>query len=350
MPGSRLRAVLRQMSSSTTAVPTHEIRDFPDWVPAMVVKELRQGLRARMFVVPFVLLQAFACLALVQEYLAQDRLRGITLTRLASDNLLPGMFWSCAWLFVGLIMPFRCMGAMTEELREKSADLLLLGGLSRMRIVQGKWLVQLLLSLLTLLSLAPYMLARYFLGAVDLTETLLHFLSVLGCAGGVSGVVIGASGYRGTATRIWIIAVCSVWLLVASGMSSSSAAGLRYLAGGSKVSLLWALYLYAYGLGVMVLYGMLGLQLARGHMKLALFPWELSPTRTIATIMFTAPFILVCGAVATCGAGAILILILMIFVVSRYDRRAPLPPGLQQPGLSQPEPVYRPPHGPPPVP
>ena len=293
----------------------------------MVVKELRQGLRARMFVVPFVLLQGFACLALVQEYLSHDPGRGGgVFTRLRSDAILPGLFWSFAWLFVGLIMPFRCMGAMTEELRDKSSDLLLLGGLSRLRIVRGKWLVQMLLSLLTLLSLAPYMLARYFLGAVDLTETMLHFLAVLCCACGVSGVVIGASGYRGTATRIWIIAVCSVWLLVGSGMASSSAASLRYLAGGAKVPMLWALYLYAYGLGVMILYGMLGLQLARGHMKLAMFPWELSPTRTIATVMFTAPFILVCGAVATCGAGAILILLLMIFVVSRYDRRGPLPP------------------------
>lgn len=46
---------------SSPAAALEGLSDFPEWLDPMVVKELRQGLRARWFVAPFLLLQALAC-------------------------------------------------------------------------------------------------------------------------------------------------------------------------------------------------------------------------------------------------------------------------------------------------
>ena len=126
--------------------------DFADRWPAMVVKELRQGLRARGFVIPFLMLHVLALGAVAVEYLlmrsgaAGSGWRGTFIEG-------PGLFWVAVYGIVAGVMPLRLMESLRGESDGRNAELLLLGGLTRWQIVRGKWLVQAVLTWLSLLSL-----------------------------------------------------------------------------------------------------------------------------------------------------------------------------------------------------
>ncbi len=52
-------------------------------------------------------------------------------------------------------------------------------------------------------------------------------------------------------------------------------------------------------------------------------PYEISPTKGMVAMLLTAPFMLIAGGVATCGWGSILVLMLLIYAVSVFDRTPP---------------------------
>lgn len=294
--------------------------DFTDrWSP-MLVKELRQGLRARWFVVPFLLLHLCVLGAVAMEYLilrdTAARGGGTGLADWAGSK--PGLFWVTVYIVVAGIMPMRCMESLREESTQGNAEMLLLGGLSRWQIVRGKWLVQGVLTLLSLLSLMPYMLVRYFFGGVELWQNFFTLLSVCAASLGVSGCVLGASGYAGLGMRFSIVIYSGFLLMMTCVYTESMIAS---AAGKARVvDLLGFAYLFSYAVLLHLLYGIMGLQLGRAHLKLYLLPFELSPTRSVTTLMFTMPFILIAGTFATCIGGSILVLILMVYVAAVYDR------------------------------
>ncbi len=289
----------------------------------MLVKELRQGLRAKWFVVPFLLLHLCVLGAVAMEYLIMRATATATatgggggLSNWAGSQ--PGLFWVTVYIIVAGIMPMRGMESLREESTQGNAEMLLLGGLSRWQIVRGKWLVQGVLTLLTLLSLVPYMLVRYFFGGVELWQNFFTFFSVCAAALGMSGCVLGASGYPGLGMRFSIIIFCGFFLLAAATFTEGMIASAK---GRARVSdLLWFGYLFSYAILLHLLYAIIGMQLGRAHLKLYLLPFEISPTRSVATLMFTMPFILVAGTLATCGGGAILVLILLVYIMAVYDR------------------------------
>lgn len=302
--------------------PVHagSLTDFTDRWPAMVIKELRQGLRARGFVFPFLLLHLLALGAVAMEFL---------LTRTGTPpggwqsaaSGAPGLFWMVVYLVVAGVMPLRLMESLRGENDGRNAELLLLGGLTRWQIVRGKWLVQALLTLLALLSLLPYMLVRYFFGGVELLQSLFSFGSVLAASLGMAGCVVGASGYAGLGMRCFVIAAAGVILLLDALFTEVMIANARSAARIQDV--FYFGYGYSYAILLHGLYAIIGLQMARGHLKLYVSLYEVNPTRGMMAMLLTAPFMLIAGAIATCGWGGIVVLILLVYAVSAFDRTPP---------------------------
>ena len=127
---------------------------MPDFFSPVFVKELRQGLRAKRFVMPFVIAQVMAIIAVGTEL-------GIASTTAITGNdgftdFLGGVVYLVLWIVIGVIMPLTNIGALRPELAGgRNVELLLMSNLSRWEIVRGKWMVGFALSCLMLVSLIP---------------------------------------------------------------------------------------------------------------------------------------------------------------------------------------------------
>ena len=316
------------MSAPAPSAAPHQLQDFPDWLPAMLVKELRQGMRATMFVTPFIAVQFMAALAVAFE--AQS----------GSSTGVTSVFWLVAFSVVGVIMPFRGFAALREESDGGNSALLMLGGLSRWQIVMGKWLVQMVLCGLTMLSLMPYLLVRYFLGGFEIIPNLVMVVNVLFCSAGVSACIIGASGYRAVPLRFIVAAIGSFWVLLSGGFIYGGLLATQLGASMRMDSKVWITGLCA--LGGQVLYTITGMQLGRAHLKLYLLPYEIAPTRSVVSLMIFLPFILLAGSIGTLFYGAPVVLAIIIWSMIRYDRPWKPKPGTRPQQISGMDTGWRP--------
>lgn len=126
----------------------------------MLVKELRQGLRARGFVGTLVAFQVIMTLATVFAIAGGSGS--------VSFNTLQGAYWTMLNVQLLVITPARALAGLQAELDARSVDLLLLTRLTAWRIVLGKWISLLVQAALLILAMLPYGVARYFFGSVDL--------------------------------------------------------------------------------------------------------------------------------------------------------------------------------------
>jgi hypothetical protein len=137
--------------------------DFPGWVPAVLVKELRQALRARGFVGLFLVFHLVAVIVFwwTIEINSASGLR-------ETFTWLNGVFWSLLNVVLLLIVPLRGLGSLRQEIDNKTLDLLVLTRLTAWRIVLGKWVALVAQAALFLLAITPYGVVRYFFGSVNL--------------------------------------------------------------------------------------------------------------------------------------------------------------------------------------
>lgn len=151
-----------------------ERRDFPGWLPAVLVKELRQSLRTRGFVGSVILYQVIMAIGLVWAMSEADlgRDRGA----FAAIN---GFYWFLLSVLVAVTTPWRGLTALRDEIEQRSLDLLVLTRLSAARIVLGKWGSLAVQALLLLLTTLPYGVLRYFFGSVNLLEDLASLAGLL---------------------------------------------------------------------------------------------------------------------------------------------------------------------------
>ncbi len=274
----------------------------------MAVKEFRQALRSRLFLIPFMLVHGLMLGALGFEW---SSLQGHGSSWWGSLS-----FWLATYLVVALLMPLRGFNAMQEEAMERNAEMLAMAGLTRWRVVRGKWLVQAGLAMLVLSSLLPYFIVRYFFGAFDLWVNLIQLGSVLGCGLGNSALIIGASGYASYPVRLTVIAISLTYVLGASMALSLVVAGSFF-----AMTSLMAGFVGLFSVGVMLIAILSGLQLGRAHLRRSLVPWEPSPTRTMVTLIVCLPFILTAGTVATLLWGGVVVEAVIVIGLLRYDRQ-----------------------------
>lgn len=209
------------MSESVAQQNASTVRDFPDRLPPMVVKELRQGLRARLYgetIAGFHLV----LLVLLFPILNFGQSSGVE----GAQRLL----W---WIFTGvlvLLLPLRGLSALFQERRENTLDTLLLTNLSAGRIVWGKWLAIASQITVTGISLIPYTIILYAAGGISLTESLTSLLRL-----GMLGLTLTAAYVALSWNGSWLWragpALILTWLALAQGAGPM----IRSLTGGGLV-------------------------------------------------------------------------------------------------------------------
>jgi hypothetical protein len=136
-------------------------------VGPIVVKEVRQGLRARVFVITFALLLA-GCLLLAIVAVA-DTAGG----RDEAGKRYFGLFFSALAVIEFFLIPYAAYRGMAREREEETWVLLALTGLPARHIVRGKIASALAQGLLYASAAAPFVVFSYFLNGIDLPAVLL---------------------------------------------------------------------------------------------------------------------------------------------------------------------------------
>ncbi len=142
---------------------------FLEAVGPIVVKEVRQGLRAKVFAICFGLL-LFACL--VTALFAAAEVRDSHGVALGPQYLT--LFLSGVGIICFFVIPYTAYRSMAREREEETWVLLALTGLSSRRIVHGKTASALTQAVLYASAGAPFMVFSYFLNGVDLPTLLLE--------------------------------------------------------------------------------------------------------------------------------------------------------------------------------
>lgn len=175
------------------ALPSIAARDFPGWLPPMLVKELRQGLRTRGFIGTLV---GFQMVMLVLTLVALSA-QGETASnaRAAGATITSGIFWTILSVQLIFVTPSRALGGLQIETDSRKLDLLVLTRLNAWRIVLGKWISLLVQAALLLVAMLPYLVVRYFTDNADLVAEFGRCLLMLGFCGVLTAAGLWGSGF-----------------------------------------------------------------------------------------------------------------------------------------------------------
>ena len=136
-------------------------RDLSDLLSPILVKELRQGVKAHLFAGALVLLHLFMVVALLVSLAASRSSMG--------GRFLAGVtFWVLVCVPLLLLMPISGLRSISGELSARTLDLVLLTRLSAYRIVLGKWAAIVAVTFLLSITILPYVVLRSFLGGIEL--------------------------------------------------------------------------------------------------------------------------------------------------------------------------------------
>lgn len=181
------------MSTATTASAAPAARsDFPTWLPPMLVKELRQGLRTRGFVGAFVIFQLVMALMMIGTITTAQVTNEAA--RLSAAGTVNALFWGILAAQFLFVTPARALGSLQMEADSRTLDLLLLTRLSAWRIVVGKWASLMAQAGLLLIAMLPYGIVRYFAASADLVEDAQVCAALLGGCAVATAMGLWASG------------------------------------------------------------------------------------------------------------------------------------------------------------
>ncbi len=179
------------------AVSLRALTDFSDRIPPVLVKELRQGLRGRMFVIPFLVLQAL-----------------LMLTNTSTGAGATVSFWHFVLITLVFLLPSRSLGALGDERDANTLDTLVLTRLTPWRIVWGKWCAAAAQSALVAVAVAPHLLVRYLNGGTSFIKEGFMLVVFLFVSGGVAGVFTAASVIKSPLLRNALAAAIIVGVYV----------------------------------------------------------------------------------------------------------------------------------------
>lgn len=160
--------------------------DFPDRLSPILVKELRQGLRARTFIAVFLSLQAVLALILFAASAGSTSGgAGVIISTVIF------VFFSIAVL---VVQPLRGIGAVSSEIKSNTIDMMVLTRLSATRIVFGKWFALVSQSALLLATVIPYLIYRYVLGEMNLVGEIMLLVLIFLTSMAATAATVGLSG------------------------------------------------------------------------------------------------------------------------------------------------------------
>lgn len=147
--------------------------DFPDRVSPMIVKEVRQGLRGRMFITSFLLLHG-VLLLWAAGFLSDTSRSGAR----GSDSA----FWTI--VAVGLVaIVSRANSAVRGERDGRTLELLRLTGIGARPVVTGKWGAIMIEAAIMVAGVLPYFVLRYYFGTLRPAEDALTLALLLVAVG-----------------------------------------------------------------------------------------------------------------------------------------------------------------------
>ena len=180
--------------------PSHS--DFGDWLSPMLVKELRQGIRSKVFMAAFYLTQLLMILSVIFNLTASSNGDGAD----GMLSFLNGLFWFMIGIPLLFLMPIRGFGSLYGEIKAGTLELVFLTRLSALRIAAGKWTALMVQTLLLIAAVLPYVLLRYFLGGVNVVQDLQSLLFLLLASGMLTAATIAISPYESKLLRALFVA------------------------------------------------------------------------------------------------------------------------------------------------
>ncbi len=124
-----------------------------DWLNPILVKETRQALKSRAFIVSFFLLLLGSWLISVIGLLAA----GPAIEYGRTGHFFFVFYFGALCLAVGAVVPYNAFRSLLSEREENTYDLLSITSLSPGQIVRGKWACSLLQALLFYFAIIPFM-------------------------------------------------------------------------------------------------------------------------------------------------------------------------------------------------
>lgn len=181
----------------------------------IVVKEIRQGLKSRSFLLFFVGLQVAMVLSMFTY-----------ITSVVSENArMEGadvFFWSIIGTLLLLLLPLRAFQALHDEIKQNTLELIFLTRLTAWKITWGKWVAHAIQVVLMVSAVLPYFVLRYFLGAIDIPRNLLTLAVILCVSLTLTAMGVGLSSVQSKIIRTLIL-LCAVmgggWSLINGGIS-----------------------------------------------------------------------------------------------------------------------------------
>ncbi len=260
--------------ATAEAVPL-ELNDFPDWLPPMLVKELRQGLRTRAFVLSLTALHV-AMVLILANGLAQS-VDG------ANSGSVGVLFGGVIYLILLAGTSLRALNGLHQERSMRTLELLSAAGVSGTRLALGKWVALMAQGALLIVSVVAVSLKNYYLGGVDLLlEAKLLFLT------GLASSVCAALGVAVSVSNVLLrgIAATGIGLgtLIFWGAMTALQDSPEGLAELNRMSLEWFGFLGLAGLAVTVLLRLAGDALDTPARNGALFPRILLVTGWAAAV------------------------------------------------------------------
>jgi len=193
-----------QVAPATVPMPDaspHALKDFGDWLSPIIVKELRQGMRTKLFTTAFIVIQGMMVLLMLAG-----------LSERQGDSGLLVWFWLMVSATLLLIMPLRGFGALSSEVRLNTMDLISMTRMSAWRITLGKWAALVGQSILLAVAVLPYVVIRYFYGGVNILAELLFLGVVLILSCLLSAIMVGLSAFPNFLVR----SICTVVGMIAT--------------------------------------------------------------------------------------------------------------------------------------
>ncbi len=169
------------------------ISDFPDRLSPMLVKELRQGLRAKTFVAIFLSLQAMMALILFSA--------SVGASSATAGGVISNIIFNFFAIAVLVVQPLRGISAISSEVKGNTIDMMVLTRLNASRIIQGKWFALVSQSALLLATIFPYLILRYFFGGMNLFGEIMLLVLMFLTSMALTGITVGLSASSSVIVR-----------------------------------------------------------------------------------------------------------------------------------------------------
>lgn len=220
------------------------MRETSDYLSPILVKELRQGLRAKAFTMAFLFLQGVMIIAISL---------GLTFSGGGDDEIMvfQAFFWSMVGLPIVVILPLSGLGTVRTERTANTLELMYLTRLSAFRILTGKWSALVVQTLLLACAILPYVVLRYFLGGIELWQDLLALGILLVCGAVFTAFTVGCSAFTSQFPR-WILIVLGLILFQGITGLPMMIAALALGGGASPWSMSGRLVVYLSGIAVLL--------------------------------------------------------------------------------------------------